>query len=78
MLVFAPGYDGATGLHPPLIEWSSVRFGIVQDLIEAGALTQEGDNVVITLNQDDPADLQKIVLKGAALEALGDVDFKFS
>jgi hypothetical protein len=78
VLVFAPGYDGATGMHPPLIEWSSVRFGIVQDLIEAGALTQEGDNVVITLNQDDPADHQKIVLKGAALEALGDVDFKFS
>jgi hypothetical protein len=64
-------------MHPPLIEWSAVRFGIVQDLIEAGALTQEGDNVVITLNHD-LADTQKIVLKGAALEALGDVDFKFS
>jgi hypothetical protein len=46
--------------------------------MDAAALTQDGDNVVITLNPDDPGDLQKIVLKGAALAALGDVDFKFS
>jgi hypothetical protein len=43
-----------------------------------GVLAQEGDNVVVTLNPDDPADLQKIVLKGAALAVLGDEDFKFS
>ncbi len=77
MLVFAPGYGETIGDHP-LIDLSSIRYGIVEDLMDAGALTQEGDNVVITLNPDDPSDLQKIVLKGAALEALSDVDFKFA
>jgi hypothetical protein len=46
--------------------------------MEVGALTQEGDNVVITLNLVDSADPQKIVLKSAALETLDDVVFKFS
>lgn len=77
MLLFAPGYGETTGMHP-LIERSAVRSGIIQDLMEVGALTQEGDNVVITLNLVDSADPQKIVLKSAALEALDDVVFKFS
>jgi hypothetical protein len=77
MLVFAPGY-GETVVDHPIIDLASVRYATFQELMDAGALTQEGDNVVITLNPDDPADLQKIVLKGAALAALGDADFKFS
>jgi hypothetical protein len=70
MLVFEPGYS-----DHPLIELSLIRDGIFQELMDAGALTQEGENVVVTLNPDDPAELQKIVLKGAALGILGDVDF---
>jgi hypothetical protein len=77
MLVFAPGYAETTTDHP-LIDLSSIRYAAFQELMYAGALTQEGDNVVITLNPDDPADLQKIVLKGAALATFGDADFKFS
>jgi hypothetical protein len=74
VLVFAPGYGGAMGYHP-LIDLSASQYDTFQDLMDSGALIQEGDNVVITLNPDDPADPQKIVLKGAALS---DVDFKFS
>jgi hypothetical protein len=77
MLVFAPGYGEAIVDHP-LIDLASIRYATFQELMDAGALTQEGDNVVITLNPDDHADLQKIVLKAAALAALGDADFKFS
>jgi len=77
LLVFAPGYGG-TAVEHPLVDLSSIRHGIFQELMDAAALTQDGDNVVITLNPDDPGDLQKIVLKGAALASLGDVDFKYS
>jgi hypothetical protein len=77
LLIFAPGYGEATGDHP-LIDLSSIRHGTLQELMYTGVLAQEGDNVVVTLNPDDPADLQKIVLKGAALAVLSDADFKFS
>ncbi len=77
MLLFAPGY-GDTPTDHPLTDLSAGRYGTFLELLDAGVLTQEGDNVVITLNLDDPADLQKIILKGAALSALGDADFKFS
>ena len=77
MLLFAPGY-GETIANHPLIELSSIRYGIVQELADVGALAREGDNVVITLSLDDHADLQKIVLKGAALAGPGDAEFKFS
>lgn len=77
MLLFAPGYADTPTDHP-LTDLSAARYGTFLELLDAGVLTQEGDNVVITLNLDDPADLQKIILKGAALSALGDADFKFS
>jgi hypothetical protein len=77
MLLFAPGY-GETIVNHPLIDLSSIRHGIVQELVDVGALAREGDNVVITLGLDDHADPQKIVLKGAALPAPGDAEFKFS
>lgn len=77
MLLFAPGY-GETIVNHPLIDLSSIQNGIVQELVDVGALAREGDNVVITLSLDDHADLQKIVLKGAALAAPDDAEFKFS
>jgi hypothetical protein len=76
-LLFAPGY-GETLVNHPLIDLSSIRYEIVQELVDVGALAREGDNVVITLGPDDPADLQKIVLKGAALAPPDDAEFKFS
>jgi hypothetical protein len=74
-LVFAPGYGGVISYHP-LIDLSASHYRTFQELMDAGALVQEGENVVITLYPDDPADLQKIVLKGAALVALGDQDLR--
>jgi hypothetical protein len=72
MFVFAPSCVDMTGAHP-LIDLSSIRNAVFQELMDAGALIQEGDNVVITLSPDDSADLHRIILKGDAVP-LGDTD----
>lgn len=75
--VFAPGYGEMTGNHP-LIDLSSTRYTTFRELMDSGALSEDGGSVVITLNPEDPADLQKVILKGVSLSALSDTDFKFS
>jgi hypothetical protein len=75
--VFDPGYGETTGNHS-LIDMSSTRYMTFRELIDSGALTQEGDNVVIALNPDDPADPHMIILKGVSLSDLSEADFRFS
>ena len=74
--VFVPGYE-KSGEHE-VIDLGSTGYTTFQELLDSGALIQAGDDVVITLNPDDPTDLHKITLKGVELSALSDSDFKFS
>jgi hypothetical protein len=75
--VFAPGYGETIGNHP-LVDLSATRYATFRELVDAGALTEDGGNVVIKLDPDDPADPQKVILMGVSLSALSDTDFKFS
>jgi hypothetical protein len=59
------------------VELPSSAYAAFRQLVEAGALTQVGDDVVITLGHDDPANPNTVTLKGVALSDLTDPAFKF-
>jgi hypothetical protein len=77
ILVFAPDHVDLGG-EPPVVGESNIGYATFQELLEAGALIQAGDDVVIALSGGDLADPLKTTLKGAELSALSGSDFKFS
>jgi hypothetical protein len=84
-LVFKPGFGsdvitgfGASGEHHPVIDISSYGYATFEALKEAGALIQDGDDVVIMLTPSDPAVSDKITLKSYNVSLLVQDDFKLS
>jgi len=75
--VFVPSYGESSGEHD-VIDLRSAGYATFQELLDSGALAQAGDDVVITLDPDDPASAHKITLRGVELSALSDSDFRFS
>jgi hypothetical protein len=79
-LVFAPGFDAAGDLaddaYEP-IDMSSSGYSTFQELLDSGALVQAGEDVVITVDPSDPANSDKITLRGIDLSALTSADFRF-
>jgi hypothetical protein len=79
--VFAPGFADADGRPQEdireVIDVSSSGFGTLQELLDSGALVQDGADVVLTFDPTDPLHSDKITLRGVDLAALSDSDFKF-
>jgi hypothetical protein len=59
------------------LEHSSSGYAAFRRLMDAGALAQVGDDVVMTLDLGDPANPHTITLRGVSLSSLTDADFKF-
>lgn len=62
--------DDATGV-------ATSGYEVFRRLMDAGALAQVGDDVVITMDIGDPAAPHTITLRGVSLSSLMDTDFKF-
>lgn len=60
-----------------VIDVSSSGFATFQELLDSGALVQDGPDVVLTFDPSDPLHSDRITLRGIDLAALGDSDFKF-
>ncbi|HEX5958045.1 MAG TPA: hypothetical protein VFY92_05240, partial [Hyphomicrobiaceae bacterium] len=83
LLVFKPGFGSDVisdfhGAPEEIIDISSFGYATFQALVEAGALMQVGDDVLITLTPSEPATSDKILLKSYDLSSLAPDDFKFS
>jgi hypothetical protein len=80
--VFAPGLgstasqSGQATDSREIIDLSSSGYATFQQLLDSGALVQDGADVVITTNPDDPAHSDKIILRGIELSHLTSSDFK--
>jgi len=79
--LFAPGFADA-GDKPnsdprEVIDVSSSGYATFQDLLDSGALVQDGPDVVLTIDPADPLHSDRITLRGVDLSALSDSDFKF-
>jgi hypothetical protein len=80
--LFAPGFGDGSGYgHDSetheIIDMSSSPYATFQELLDSGALVQDGHDVVITLDPTDPYHSDKITLRGIELSALTSADFKF-
>jgi hypothetical protein len=73
-LTAAPDNENDSDGVPDL---SSSGYAAFQRLMDAGALAQVGDDVVITLDLGDPDASHTITLRGVSLSSLMDADFKF-
>jgi hypothetical protein len=83
LLVFKPGFGSDVindfhGAPEEIIDISSYGYATFQALVDAGALMQVGDDVLITLTPSDPATSDKIVLKSYSVSSLAPDDFKLS
>jgi hypothetical protein len=79
--VFAPGFADA-GSRPEgdpheTIDVSASGYATFQELLDSGALVQDGPDVVLTFDPADPLHSDKITMRGVDLAALSDSDFKF-
>jgi hypothetical protein len=79
--VFASGF-GDSGGKPDgdpreVIDVSSAGYATFQDLLDSGALVQDGPDVVLTIDPADPLHSDRITLRGIDLSALSGSDFKF-
>jgi Ca2+-binding RTX toxin-like protein len=84
MLLFRSGFGnntvsqfGDTATDQDVIDLSHSGYATFEALQAAGALAQVGADVVITLNPQDPANSDKIVLKSLNLSTLDASDFRF-
>jgi hypothetical protein len=79
--VFAPGFtdasDAAANGLQEVIDLSLSPFATFQQLLDSGALVQDGPNVVLTVDPSDPLHSDKITLRGVDIDTLSDSDFKF-
>lgn len=79
--VFAPGFDdagdSAAGDLQEIIDLSLSPFATFQELLDSGALVQDGPDVVLTVDPSDPLHSDRITLRGVDVDALSDSDFKF-
>lgn len=83
LLVFKPGFGSDVisdfhGAPEEIIDISSYGYATFQALVDAGALMQVGDDVLITLTPSDPATSDKIILKSYSVSSLAPDDFKLS
>ena len=62
--------DDATGV-------ATSGYEVFRRLMDAGALAQVGEDVVITMDMGDPAAPHTITLRGVSLSSLMDTDLKF-
>lgn len=79
--LFATGFADAG--HKPdddtreVIDLSLSGYATFKELLDSGALVQDGPDVVLTVDPADPLHSDKITLRGVDLSALSDSDFKF-